>query len=778
MAGLEVDAIEPVAADFSGVVVGLVTAIAPHPQADRLQVCEVDVGSGTLLGIVCGARNVTVGMRVPTACIGARLPGGLKIKKTKLRGVESQGMLCSAAELGLAERSDGLMPLADDARPGDDIRDYLQLDDVSIELGLTPNRSDCLSVAGVAREVGVLNRCTVRGPSMKAVAATSQARMDVIVEDAAACPRYLGRVIDGVSTAARTPLWMQEQLRRCGIRSISPVVDVTNYVMLELGQPMHAFDLQRLHGAITIRKASAGEHLTLLDEQSVSLDEQSLVIADRQGPLALAGVMGGLESAVTGATKELFLESAFFTPAALSGKARSYGLHTDSSHRFERGVDPELPRQAMERATSLLLDIVGGRAGEIIEVTAEQYLPQRPRVTLRSTRLQRVLGMSIPTDEVTGILRSLGIEIIEQDARYWLTRPPPSRFDIAIEADLIEEIARIHGYNRLPVSRPLAQMRIQADSGVEAGFDQRVRDILVSRDYQESISYSFIDASLQRLLDPAHEAITLANPLSAELSVMRTSLWPGLLQAVKYNLNRQHRRVRLFESGVRFIRRNGQISEDKMIAGVACGDQLPEQWGAEARPVDFFDGKADIEVLVSSCTGAADSLEFRAAEHPVLHPGQSAEISQSRRGEDGVTDSHPLGWYGLLHPSVTAELSLDCDVFVFELNCDALQRGQIAHFQPLSRFPVIRRDLAIVVEKKITASQVHACIAESAGEWLRETLIFDVYTGKGIDSGAKSLAIGLTLQDYSRTLTDDEVETRVAGVLSHLNKKLGATLRE
>jgi len=778
MAGLEVDAIDAVAASFEGVVVGRVLSVQPHPQADRLQVCEVDAGTGSPLAIVCGARNVAVGMHVPTACIGAHLPGGLTIKKTRLRGVESGGMLCSAAELGLAERSEGLMSLADDARPGDDIRDYLHLDDVSIELGLTPNRSDCLSVAGVAREVGVLNRCAVSGPQIEPVAATSPARMAVTVEDASACPRYLGRVIEGVSSAARTPLWMQERLRRSGIRSISPVVDVTNYVMLELGQPMHAFDLKRLHGSITVRRARAGERLTLLDEQTVNLDAQSLLIADQQGPLALAGVMGGLDSAVTANTTALFLESAFFTPAALSGRARSYGLHTDSSHRFERGVDPELPRLAMERATSLLLDIVGGRAGEIIEVADVRCLPQRPDVTLRSARLQRVLGLSIPADEVSTILRSLGIEIIEQDAHRWQVRPPASRFDIAIEADLIEEIARIYGYNQLPVNRPLAQMHIQASSGVEVSFDQRMRDVLVSRDYQEAICYSFIDASLQRLLDPSRQAIALANPLSTELSVMRTSLWPGLVQAVKYNLNRQHRRVRLFESGVRFTTRDGKISEDKMIAGIACGDQLPEQWGVDARAVDFFDVKADIEVLVGACTGANDRLEFRAAEHPVLHPGQSAEISLSCRGADGTAGSQALGWYGVLHPSVTAELSLDCDVFVFELNCDALRRERLARFQPLSRFPLIRRDLAIVVEKKISAAQVRACIAENAGEWLRDTLIFDVYTGKGIDSDAKSLAIGLTLQDFSRTLTDDEVETLVAGVLRHLNNKLGATLRE
>jgi len=772
MAGLEVDAIEPVAAVFSGVVVGQVEAIEPHPQADRLQVCQVNVGSGTALTIVCGARNVAVGMRVPTACIGACLPGGMKIKKTRLRGVESQGMLCSAAELGLAETAEGLLPLDDDASPGVDIRDYLQLDDVSIELGLTPNRSDCLSVAGVAREAGVLNRCVVNGPAIDAVVTTSRASFPVQVEANAACPRYLGRVIEGIDAGAGTPLWMQERLRRCGLRSISPVVDVTNYVMLELGQPMHAFDLGRLDGAISVRMARAGEQLTLLDEQQLSLDEQSLVIADKQGPLALAGVMGGLGSAVSGATTTLFLESAFFAPAAITGKARSYGLHTDSSHRFERGVDPELPRLAMERATSLLLDIVGGQAGDITEVVSEQHLPQRPGVTLRAARLQRLLGMSIAADEVITILKSLGMVIRVQDDQHWELQPPSFRFDIAIEADLIEEIARIHGYNQLPVSRPTTDMRIRADSGVQVGFDQQLRDALLRRDYQEAICYSFVAESMQQLLDPEQQAIALANPLSADLSVMRTSLWPGLVQALQYNLNRQHRRVRLFESGVRFIRQGSDIKEEKMIAAVACGDLLAEQWGQPGRPLDFFDIKADVEALLalSGMGGPAAKLQFCSTLHPVLHPGQSASIQTG----EGVV----IGCCGLLHPSVMAELSLDQDVFVFELKVDALQRNHTAHFQPLSRFPAIRRDLAIVVDEKTTAKQIQDCIGDVGGELLQETLVFDVYTGKGVDSGAKSLAIGLTLQDFSRTLTDDEVETLVDRVLNNLNEKLGATLRD
>ncbi len=767
MAGLEVDAIEPVAAAFSGVVVGKVVSIDPHPQADRLQVCQVDVGKKATLTIVCGARNVAVYMLVPTACIGAVLPGGMKIKKTKLRGVESQGMLCSAAELGLAESADGLMPLDSDARPGTDIREYLLLKDVSIELGLTPNRSDCLSVAGVAREVAVLNRVEITGPEIGPVSVSDNYTFPVQVQSASACPRYLGRVIKNINPKASTPLWMQERLRRSGLRAISPVVDVTNYVMLELGQPMHAFDLDRLSDAIVVRQAVAGEQLVLLNEQTVELNEQTLVIADETGPLAIAGVMGGRVSAVAEDTRSLFLESAFFAPKAITGKARMYGLHTDSSHRFERGVDPQLAQQAMERATELLLAIVGGQAGPVVSVEDSAQLPVFPEVSLRLIRLNRVLGMSIPHQEVSIILRSLGMTILHEDENGWRVQPPSYRFDIAIEADLIEEVARVHGYHRLPVSQAKSRLSINTENGTNKTLEESMSSCLVQRDYQEAICYSFVAEDLQLKLDPDREAIKLANPLSADLTVMRTSLWPGLVQALQHNLNRQHRRVRLFETGVRYLRQADEIVEDKMIAGIVTGDVVAEQWGQASRRLDFYDVKSDVEALLSCCGG--EGWRFVPSQHPALHPGQTAVITDK--------DDTVLGFCGLLHPSVLTELSLDSDVYVFELNIDALSAPAVTVFNPLSRYPAIRRDLAIVLADSIGYNQVRETIAEAAGELMRETIIFDVYTGNGVESGAKSLAIGLTLQDFSRTLTDDEVEAVVDRVLNHLNEKLSATLR-
>lgn len=784
MAGLEVDAIEPVAADFSQVVVGRVLSVAPHPQADRLQICQVDVGQAAAepLAIVCGARNVRQNMQVPTALIGAQLPGGLKIKQSKLRGVESYGMLCSAAELGLAEKAEGLLVLDEQLTPGQDIRQALQLDDVSIELGLTPNRSDCLGIAGIAREVGVLNRCAVTAVATAAVAASSNRTFPVSVSAAGACPRYLGRVISGIKPSAVTPLWLQERLRRSGLRSISPVVDVTNYVMLELGQPMHAFDLAKLSQGIAVRMAQPGESIQLLDEQQLELTADSLVIADGNGPVALAGIMGGLASAVTEVTTELFLESAFFTPAAISGKARQYGLHTDSSHRFERGVDPEGPRRALERATRLLLDIVGGQAGEISEVASQDHLPQSQPVALRASRLQRLLGMEIPRQEVSDILQRLGMDITLADEQQWHVSAPSFRFDISMEADLIEEVARVYGYSQLPVSQPVAHMSIAA---AQANVTQDVRQLLVARGYQEAISYSFVPAALQQLLDPEQPPIALANPLSPELAVMRTSLWPGLIQAAQYNLNRQQKRLRLFESGVKFIhsavdntsdattgtaanKLQQAVTEEGVVAGLVCGPVLAEQWGSASRPVDFYDIKNDVEALLA--VAGTTGFEFVAARHPALHPGQTAMIQRAA----GDT----VGWLGLIHPAVASQLSLTEAVYMFELNLRGLQRPALPAYRECSRYPAIRRDIAIVVAAQVTAQQIRSCIAAAGGDLLQEITIFDIYTGKGVDSGAKSMAIGLTLQDFSRTLTDDEVETLLTGVLTHLKDKLGATLRE
>ncbi len=769
MAGLEVDAESPVAADFSGVVVGEVLTVEPHPEADKLQICSVHVGEAEPLQIVCGAKNVHVGMRVPTACVGAVLPGNFKIKKAKLRGVPSMGMLCSEQEIGLAESAEGLMPLPADAPVGTNIRDYLQLDDVTLELGLTPNRSDCLSIAGIAREVAVLNRCEVTTVEATAVEATINDQVSIKVPASEACPRYLGRVIKGINLQAATPLWMQERLRRSGVRSISAVVDVTNYVMLELGQPMHAFDLNKLTGSINVRFAQANEAITLLNDDVVKLNDDTLVIADENGPVAIAGVMGGSESSVEDGTVDLFLESAFFDPDTIAGKARSYGLHTDSSHRFERGVDPDLPRRAIERATALLLAIVGGNAGPVSEVVSEQQLPQRVPVTLRASRLTRMLGVTLVEDDVTEILTRLGMKATLTQPGEWQAIAPSFRFDIAIEADLIEELARIYGYDNIPSVAPHARFESNARSEQQLTA-QRIRQLFVDRDYQEAITYSFVDEALQQRLNPDVTAIKLSNPISAEMSVMRTSLWSGLLQALSYNQNRQKKRIRFFELGVKFSGQLNDRKEEKVISGVICGSHLPEQWGEQqpAREVDFFDLKRDVEALLALAKGR--EFTFNAEPHAALHPGQSAVV----RDGDGLL----CGYVGLLHPEIAGQMGFEGNIFLFEINYQAIVERALPRFRELSKFPAVRRDIAVIVDESVSAQSISNCITATAGGLLQELRLFDVYQGKGIDSGRKSIALGLTLQEFSRTLTETEIDDVMVGVLSSLNKNLGATLRE
>ena len=765
MAGLEVDAAEPAAADFQGVVVGEVLGVAPHPDADKLRVCQVGVGEGEPLNIVCGAANVREGLRVPTAVVGARLPGEFKIKKAKLRGVESRGMLCSAKELGLAETSEGLMELPADAPVGRDIRDYLALDDTCIELGLTPNRGDCLSIGGVAREVGVVNRCEARGPEIPEIASACDATHEVEIEAGADCPRYVGRVIQGIDIAAHTPIWMQERLRRSGIRSLGPLVDVTNYVLLELGQPMHAFDLAKLRGPIRVRRGNAGEKLELLNETTIEVDGETLVIADDRGPVALAGIMGGSETAVDDRTDTIFLESAFFTPETIAGRARRYGLHTDSSHRFERGVSPDLQRRAVERATALLLDIVGGEPGPVVEAGDASHLLVRSAVTLRQARLSRVLGVDIPADEVTEILQRLGMDVVAEEG-LWSVTPPPFRFDIAMEEDLIEEVGRIYGYNRLPSAPPGGGPSMGSVREARVG-TAAVRAALTQRGYHEAITYSFVDPKLQSTLDPDGEGIALANPISADMSVMRTGLWPGLVQALRYNVNRQQPRVRLFEIGLRFRGEATNIKQERVLGGAIYGSAAPEQWGERGRPVDFYDIKGDVEALLA--LGDAASFGFEAASHPALHPGQSARI---------LRDGEPVGWLGSLHPTVERSLELPGRTFVFEVQLAALEQGQVPKFGELSKFPAIRRDLAIVLDESVAAEQVLSCVTASAPETLIDLKLFDVYQGEGIDSGRKSLALGLTLQANYRTLTDSEVDAAIEKIVQALNAQLGATLRD
>jgi len=765
MAGLEVDSVTPAAGVFSGVVVGEVLSTEQHPDADKLRVCQVSNGAETFQ-VVCGAPNVRPGLKIPFAMIGAALPGDFKIKKAKLRGVESNGMLCSQAELQVGEGNDGLMELPADAPVGQDVRVYLELDDASIEVDLTPNRGDCLSVAGLAREVGALYDAVVTRPQVAVVPAVHDEVRPVDVIASAACPRYLGRVIRNVDLSRPTPLWMVERLRRSDVRSIDAAVDITNYVMLELGQPLHAFDLAEINGGIRVRMAEEGEKLVLLDGQEVSLRADTLVIADHQRALAIAGVMGGEHSGVSATTRDIFLESAFFDQIAVAGKARSYGLHTDASHRYERGVDWQLAREAMERATGLLLDITGGEAGPVIETVSDQHLPSVEPIILRAERIEQMLGMKMDAAEIERLLTALGLTVAPHASEQWRVEVPSHRFDITLEVDLIEELARLHGYNRLPVRYPQARLapkpRAEAQSDLPA-----LRRLLVARGYQEAITYSFIDQKWFELFSPGVEPLLLANPISADMSAMRSSLWPGLVKSLQHNLNRQQDRVRLFESGLRFVGQLEGLKQEPMLAGVICGSRLPEGWAQGRDVVDFFDVKADVQAVLGFA-GAQDDFRFVPGSHPALHPGQTARIER---------DGREVGYIGALHPELSKTLGLDRPVFVFELVLAEVATGRLPKFHELSRFPEVRRDLALLADRDVCATAVLDVIRENAGEWLTDLRLFDVYQGKGIDPLRKSLAVGLTWQHPSRTLTDDEVNASTQQILTSLEARLNATLR-
>ncbi|MCG3643531.1 phenylalanine--tRNA ligase subunit beta [Pseudomonas putida] len=767
MAGLEVDSVTPAAGQFSGIVVGEILATEQHPDADKLRVCQVSSGQETFQ-VVCGAPNARPGIKIPFAMIGAELPGDFKIKKAKLRGVESFGMLCSAAELQISEENDGLLELAADAPVGEDIRTYLSLDDASIEIGLTPNRGDCLSIAGLARDVSALYDTPVTRPVVPAVAAAHDEVRPVEVSAPAACPRYLGRAIRNVDLSKPTPLWMVERLRRSDVRSIDAAVDVTNYVMLELGQPMHAFDLAEINGGIRVRMAEEGEKLVLLDGQEVALRADTLVIADHTRALAIAGVMGGEHSGVnTEKTRDLFLESAFFEPISVAGKARSYGLHTDASHRYERGVDSQLAREAMERATQLLLDIVGGEAGPVVEAVSEQHLPQVAPVTLRAERITQMLGMEMDPAQVEQLLNALELTTTKSGEGQWTVSVPSHRFDISLEVDLIEELARLYGYNNLPVRYPQARLAPQGKPETRGDLPT-LRRLLVARGYQEAITYSFIDPKLFELFSPGVEPLLLANPISSDMAAMRASLWPGLVKALQHNLNRQQDRVRLFESGLRFVGQLGDLQQQPMIAGVITGSRLPEGWANGRDGVDFFDVKADVEALLGY-SGALSDFTFSASKHPALHPGQTAAIER---------DGKLVGYLGAIHPELAKALGLDRPVFLFELVLGDVVEGRLPKFSELSKFPETRRDLALIAGRDVASSAVLELIRDNAGEWLTDLRLFDVYQGKGIDPDRKSLAVGLTWQHPSRTLNDDEVNTTLQNILTSLEQRLNTTLRK
>ncbi len=764
MAGLEVDSVTPAAADFHGVVVGEIIDLKPHPDADRLKVCTVSIGDQSPLQIVCGAANVYQGMRAPTALVGARLAGDFRIKKSKLRGAASHGMLCSEKELGLAEDAEGLMDLPADAPVGADIREYLELDDSIITLDLTPNRADCLSVEGVAREVAALNDMACEPLPVTEIEVVHSDELPVAIDAPEACPCYLGRLIRKVDPSAKTPLWMHERLRRSGLRSLGPLVDVTNYVLLELGQPLHAFDAAKLEGGITVRSSRPGEQLALLNDQTIILEQGTLVIADNHKPLALAGIMGGKESAVSQETTDLFLECAFFAPSMMMGKARRYGLHTDSSHRFERGVDPELQHRALTRATELICAIAGGEAGPVTEAVHQGALPERPAVTLPADRACKLLGVELTAQKIESILSRLGMKL-EPLPDGWRVTPPSFRFDIAIEADLIEEIGRVYGYNNITQRRPLIHAELRGNSETRLDIN-RMKDLLVDRGYREAITYSFVDEALQAKIAPDQSAIALANPLSSDLSVMRTTLWTGLLQTAQKNNNRQQLRVRIFETGLRFIRENGTITQEKQLAGLAMGPVYEEQWAETERSVDFYDIKADVEAILSL---SRRNASFVAASRPALHPGQCAEIV--------TPEGEGIGWLGMLHPGLEKELELASNVFLFELAQEPILEKSLPSFESPSKFPSVRRDLALIVDQTVTADRLLETIRANRNLALKEVKIFDLYCGPGVELNKKSIALGLILQDSSRTLIDSEIDAVVAEILDRLAMELDVKLR-
>jgi phenylalanyl-tRNA synthetase beta chain len=766
MAGLEVDRTEPVAGAFTKVIVGEVLEAAPHTNADKLQVCTVNVGKSNQLNIVCGAKNVHTKMKVAVAQVGATLPGNFKIKKAKIRGVESCGMLCSTKELGLAETSAGIMELPPDAPIGADVATYLQLDDVAIDIDLTPNRGDCASLVGVAREVAAINECPYYAPKIKAIKPTIKDILSVKLTGTKACPQYVGRVIRDVNLQATTPLWMQERLRRSGMRSIDPVVDVTNYVLLELGQPMHAFDLANISEGIEIRMARKNEQLTLLDETNITLTRNDLVIADHKQAIALAGVMGGITSGVSAKTKDIFLESAYFDPIKVAETARHYGLQTDSSYRFERGVDFQLQTKAMERATELLLDIVGGKAGPIIKKQSREFLPRPKKITLRLPRVAKILGIKIPSKTIKNILQRLEMPCKKRGKNYQVN-VPSHRFDCAIEVDLIEEIARIYGYENIPAHTYAADLIIPPIPVTKTP-TQRICDLLQDRDYNEVITYSFVDPQLQKLLDPNHTPLILTNPIANNMSVMRTNLWPGLLDILVYNLHRQQERVRLFETGLRFRQTDGKLEQQSVVSGIAYGAAYHKQWGETERHTDFFDIKADVESLLAFADQSGN-FSFRAHQHPALHPGKCAQIFRH---------DNFIGYLGALHPGIMQQLGLKQEAFLFELSLDAIQEKSIPKYKPISKYPAICRDLAFLAKKDISAEQIKTTISKQIGKLLIDLTIFDVYQGKDMHVDQKSIALSLTFQDSSRTLNDNEVNELLTKVITSLEEKLGLKLRK
>jgi phenylalanyl-tRNA synthetase beta chain len=762
MGGLELE-IEPALDTLpQGVVVGRIVAAEKHPQADRLQVCRVDVGQGEPLQIVCGAPNARVGLNAPCATVGARLPGGMEITQAKLRGVDSFGMLCSAKELALSDKSDGLLELDATAKPGQPIGDYLKLDDHVLHLEITPNRGDCLSVLGLARDIAALFGVNMKRPNLPPAVVVGDRTLKVEIEDAETCPTYVGRIISKLKPQARTPDWMRERLRRSGLRCIHPLVDVTNYVMLELGQPLHAFDRDKIGNTVRVRRAQPGEQLKMLTGEAVTLDRGELLIADDNGPLALAGVMGGIDSGVTETTTSIFLESACFAPAAVAGTARRHKLVSDASYRFERGVDPGLQRIALDRATQLIVEICGGEVHPVSQAGRSQ--PDPVSIRLRHARMTQLLGHEIPGREVEQLLGRLGITTRNEIGDTWLCRVPSHRYDLRLEVDLIEEAARLHGYDRIPArpyqaalapSRPPEGRRALASA----------RASLIARGWQEIVSLAFTDPKAQAALDPQAKSIAVDNPIAETQSVMRTNLWPGLVSAWLHNHQRQVSRARLFETGVCFADVGGSIVETPRIAGIAAGDAFAEQWGKKNRPVDFYDLKADVSALFGA---AADEFRAVADAHGALHPGRSARIL---RGDAAV------GWIGELHPSAVRALDLPDTPLLFELDWPQIRDLAVPRAQALSDFPSSRRDIAIVAGEQLPVQAILDCVRKAGGNLLQKVFVFDIYRGESLGSACKSVALGLIFNDYSRTLTVEDVDAATLSVTEALSRELGATIR-
>lgn len=767
MAGLEVDAVNPVAGEFTHVIVAEVLSTKAHPDADKLTLCEVNINADKPLQVVCGASNVRAGLKVALAMIGAVLPGNFKIKESKLRGQLSQGMLCSVTELGMAEHSDGIMELEQDAPVGMDLREYLMLNDQVIDVDLTPNRADCFSVLGIAREVAVLNKLPLLEKQIEAITPNIDDVLSVRLQNPEACSHYCGRIIRDINTHASTPLWMNERLRRSGIRAIHPVVDIMNYVMLELGQPMHAFDLATLKGNINVRFSNDKEQLELLDGQSLTLNDKVLVIADEEKPLAMAGIMGGEATSVQLHTTDLFLESAFFNPIVIAGVARKFGLFSDSSQRYERGVDPNLQIKALERATDLILSIVGGEVGPVIEAKDADYLPSIVKFTFDTNQVKKLTGLAISKEEMKTLLKGIGITIISEHDNFLDVSIPSHRFDIQQDVDLVEEVIRLYGYDNLkaePMYSPVQAGKTCANEEVAT----RLARWFSSKGYHETISYSFVDPELQEAIYPQSDFMQLLNPISSELSQMRAGMWPGLIASMMYNVHRQQNLVKFFELGVVFDVQQQQLTERPCIAGLLTGEQGSANWSESPRFFDFFDLKGDLQSLFA--TLKLSRVEFVAASHEALHPGQSAQI---------LINGAFSGWIGALHPRLADALDLQNDVLLFELNLDVLVGHGAPRYKAISKYPQIRRDLSFLVDKSISVKQIESAVRDTVKEnWLKAFDVFDVYTGPGIPEGKKSLAVAMTLQDDSRTLVDTEINSLISAIIKTLENEFSIILRE